>query len=218
MSATGRSDVRRKDDHYVTPDWAIRSFLAAYALPEGPWLDPCAANGELITVARSVVPSARFTAVELRPEAAPYLQQVAPGAHAIGDFLAMAPQIQSGIWSAVITNPPYSLAVPFLIECRRIAKVVAFLLRIGFYCGGRGPLSRESKPGLFFLPNRPSFTGDGADASEYAWFVYGDPEVLGTSLLFDGDAVRRDRALEQARSNHSQSFAARGGCYRNTSN
>lgn len=179
MSATNRSDVRRKDDHYITPDWAVRRFLEAYAMPVGNWLDPCAANGELITVAKQLVPASRFIGIELRPEAEGALSEVVPDNYMIGDFFEKSKTVADKVIDVVLTNPPYALAVEFLAECRRIAKVVAFLLRIGFYCGGRGPLSREARPGLFFLPNRPSFTGDGADASEYAWFVYGDPAVSG---------------------------------------
>lgn len=207
MSATNRSDVRRKDDHYVTPDWAVRRFLEAYTPPAGTWLDPCAANGELIVTARSAAAPLlieQFVAVELRVEAAPHLAKVVPGAYVIGDFFTVSQGVGPQSFDFTLSNPPYSLAVPFLAECRRISKVVAFLLRIGFYCGGRGPLSREAKPGLFFLPNRPSFTGGGADASEYAWFVYGDPSVSGRHFCLPETPAQEITAWnKRARSIHA---------------
>lgn len=183
MSSTGRSDVRRKDDHYVTPDWAVRRFLEAYNPPAGTWLDPGAANGELISVCRKLRPENKYLGLELRPEVEPLLKTVAIDGYQIGDFLTLASQIADKSVSSVVTNPPYSLAVPFLEQSLRIGKVVAFLLRVGFLCGGRHELTKRTRPGLFLLPNRPSFTGDGADSSEYAWFVYGDPAVAGRHFM-----------------------------------
>lgn len=181
MSATNRGGERRLDDHYVTPDWAIKRFLEAYKPPAGTWLDPCAASGELIIQARALRPENQYLAMELRPDAEAALAAVVPGTYYMGDFLSV--NLSPKTVATVITNPPYSLALPFLNKCREVAYVTCFLLRIGFMCGGRGPYQANARPGLFFLPNRPSFTGDGADASEYAWYVYGDPNVAGRHFM-----------------------------------
>lgn len=74
----------------------------------------------------------------------------------------------------ILTNPPFSLAKEFIEHSLPKAKTVMMLLRLNFL----GSKKRHSwwldnKPdALYILSGRPSFTGDGTDATEYAWFVW----------------------------------------------
>lgn len=180
MSATGRSDVRRTNDVYITPSWCIRRLLEAYPLPAGVVMDPCAAGGELLTVVKALHPRNELFGVELRPECLADLIEVTDGNAAIGNFLELAREAPDQSVDVVITNPPFSLAEEFIRTCLRISKVTIMLLRINALRGdGRQVLMAQTKPGLLVLPDRPSFTGRGTDATEYAWFVWGDPAFTG---------------------------------------
>lgn len=184
MSATGRSDVRQESDLYVTPPWTVHRFLETYELPQGATvLDPCAANGELLAAIHDVRPDLKLIAIELRPECEEALQALeARGviqAWAIGDFTALALESQSV--DAIVTNPPYALAQSFVQAGIRVAKICAYLLRLNFLGGKkRATFTQEVRPGLFISPNRPSFTGWGSDACEYAWMLYNDAAWAGS--------------------------------------
>jgi len=74
----------------------------------------------------------------------------------------------------IITNPPFKIALEFLEKSLTESKTVIYLLRLNFL----GTLKRKefwnaNQPThLFTLAKRPSFTGKGTDATEYAWFVW----------------------------------------------
>ena len=78
----------------------------------------------------------------------------------------------------ILTNPPFSLAKEFIDHSLPRAKVTIMLLRINYL----GSISRhawwkENPPkALHVLSKRPSFTGKGTDATDYAWFMWGDVE------------------------------------------
>jgi hypothetical protein len=181
MSATGRSDVRHEHDTYLTPNWCTRRFLEAYRIPSGTILDPCAASGGLLSVVREMRPDCTPVGIELRPECLPDLKKVCGGDAVTVDFLKLARGFLPGAVDCVLTNFPFSLAEEFLSESLRIAKVVITLQRINWIRGnGRHATMAKLRPGLFVLPDRPTFTGYGTDATEYSFFVFGDPAVAGT--------------------------------------
>jgi hypothetical protein len=188
MSATKGIDspIRHKNDEYITPDWCIRRLLEAYPIPPTVSLciDPCAAGGQLIRVAKDMQPGVRWWGMDINPNCLPALSAVVggPPEGMVGDFLSwrrpLAPP--NDIW--IISNPPYLLAQEFIEQSLAFAARVIFLLRINFLADGRNKrkgFARKTNPGLLVLPNRPSFNGWGGDACEYAWFVYGDPELAG---------------------------------------
>lgn len=187
MSATGRTDgVRQEKDHYITPGWALQRLLEAYRLPEGATvLDPCAANGELLSELNRLRPDLRLMAFEVRAECTAALSDLTSAGvlenFAIGSFPEMAKSIEDDAIDFVLTNPPYSMAQEFVEMGNRIAKIGNIhLLRINFVgAQRRRDWTAKTRPGFFVLPNRPSFTGWGGDATEYAWFVYKDPEMAG---------------------------------------
>lgn len=175
--------ARRENDHYVTPDWAIRRFLEFYtpsSPPPGRILDPCAAQGELLAVTKEFFPSALYAACDINGAFAPALSEATAGAFVTGDFLQSIDVLRRGQFDFIITNPPYNQAEEFIKASLQVAPVVAMLLRINFLASQRRRnFLAEAKPGVYVLPNRPSFTGDGGDMTEYGWFVFGDKHVAG---------------------------------------
>ena len=73
----------------------------------------------------------------------------------------------------IFTNPPFSLAKEFVSHSLTRAKTVFMLMRINFLGSkNRYEWWKENPPtSLFVLSSRPSFTGKGTDATEYAWYV-----------------------------------------------
>lgn len=170
MSATNRSDVRLPDDAYMTPPWCVRRLLEAVGgeLPGGRWIEPAAGNGSII--AHTMRGDVEWTAVEKRAECTQALAPLVTHLFCPEDFLG-----PTGLhdFNVAITNPPYSLAFEFYKQCRAIAAHTFLLLRINFIASQARSLAfREDTPDIFVLPNRPSFTGGGTDATEYAWFYF----------------------------------------------
>lgn len=180
------SDVRHEHDEYLTPDWSIRRFLEKYRLMPGTvCFDPCASRGSLIQFVRQARPDlARWLAMEINPHCVAELSKVVglPVEAVHGDFLSLARPAVPDPSIFTLSNPPYSLAQKFVEQGLAFTKRVAYLLRINFLADGRGErngFAEKYNPGVFVLPNRPSFNGWGSDGTEYAWFVFGDPEVAG---------------------------------------
>jgi hypothetical protein len=74
----------------------------------------------------------------------------------------------------IITNPPFSLATDFIDRSLSEADFFAYLLRLNFWGSKKrkGWWQGKSPSHQFTLSERPSFTGKGTDATEYAWFVW----------------------------------------------
>jgi hypothetical protein len=93
----------------------------------------------------------------------------------------------------IITNPPFSLALPFLQLSLSQARTVIYLLRLNILGDGGGPRARpetrarseffKANPPthLFPLSQRPSFRlNGGTDACAYAWFAWDRDELIKT--------------------------------------
>lgn len=163
---------------YMTPRWVCESLLRECSLPVGRWLEPCAGTGNIIQAVNSVRDDVEWTAVELLHEYESRLR--ATGARVrLGDFLDVAFRAQlvrahpkEAPFRVVMTNPPYSKTAEFLNACREVSELVVFLLRLNYLEGAERALFwRSCPPDVYVLPNRPSFTGGGTDATAYAWFV-----------------------------------------------
>jgi hypothetical protein len=164
--------VRQPHDFYPTPAWVVHRLLEAVRLPAGHWCDPCAGDGAILRAADVVRRDVIWTAIEIRPECEGDLE--ATGAIVVlGDALSCEWQFRPEPITVVITNPPYSLAEPFLRRALTMAPMVAFLLRLDFLGSAkRCRLFHEAVPDVYPLPNRPSFVGGGTDKYDYAWFVW----------------------------------------------
>jgi len=80
----------------------------------------------------------------------------------------------------IFTNPPFSLAQEFIEHSIERAQCVVMLLRINFL-GSKKRYDfwqKNSPDAMYVLSKRPSFTGKGTDATEYAWFVWQKKEFV----------------------------------------
>lgn len=182
MSATGRGAVRRENDFYETPDSAIDGMLPF--IPEWctSFLDPCAGNGVLLR--RMVGERRGFEVDRLRADRMGYVQM---DALASGEGLSWR---VSDSKYCVVMNPPFSLAEEFcdraIWETRahgagRIHDgTVIALMRLSMLASRRREpfWERYNRCDVHVLAARPSFTGGGTDAYDYAWFVWG-PSATG---------------------------------------
>ena len=203
MSATGRGRVREPDDYYTTPSWAVRRLLERWKPPTfGLLVEPSAGNGAIIQAAAAVgIEPWRWWAYEIREEEREKLAALCTPI--IGDFLVDEPHgdLADDAVTAVIGNPPYSLAWEFIKESSRKfpGAEICFLLRLAFAASEeRNAFMRDSTPDVYLLPNRPSFTGEGTDSADYAWFVW-QPETraAGKFVVLDNTPLaerKRDRA------------------------
>jgi len=160
VSATNRGSKRQEADYYPTPAWATEALLGwsrrAYG-PDFEVLDPCAGDGAILRVAKARGFVVR-RAIEIRPEMAPALHEVATSV-TIGDALRL-PKVSGVCIDWVITNPPYSLAREFIEAWRPLAHLAAFLLRLNFF-GSKGRsawLRGAGRPAhVLVLDRRPAF-------------------------------------------------------------
>ena len=196
MSATNRGGTRAPADYYPTPAWCVRRLLEAVPLPGGAWLEPSAGDGAIIRAVNEVRGDAWWWAMELREECRASLVEATAGRGSvrIGDFIA---EPSDGYAAVAILNPPFSLALQFVERCLSLAGWVCALERLHWpACAARCDWFRAHMPDVYILPDRPSFTGDGAsDMAEYAWFVWPprmhDRQAASVHLLPSTSAVER---------------------------
>ena len=182
------SEIRHPHDEYITPPWCVKRLLEKYELPASATLiDPCASRGELLATACAIRPDLTPYGIEINPLCAAELALVTgPRGFLIADFLQIPRPVTPHEHVVILTNPPYSLAEAF-IQCSEVfSRLVIMLLRVNFLASkDRREFTARTNPGVFVLPNRPSYNGRGSDGTEYAWFVYGDPTVAGRWQVLD---------------------------------
>lgn len=174
MSATGRGAARAAYDTYSTPPYCLLRLLEKLPLPGGKWLEPCAGDGRLVEITAQLRSDVEFTVCEIRPECQPTLESLPFTEKVIiGDFLSLDPANFGEKFAVCITNPPYSLAMEFIEKGLQLADTVVMLLRLNFMASkGRAAFFHRYPPDVYVLPNRPSFTGKGTDATDYCWMVF----------------------------------------------
>lgn len=188
MSATNRTrrdqqpHRKHESDYYITPKWAIRSFLKAWdedtgivtelSKKEQPMiLDPCSGGDPKHGMAYPDV-LAEYNlypiTVDIRPDSRAMIT---------ADYLGLDVQ---AYFDLVISNPPYVVAMEFIEKALRDCKdggYVVMLLRLNFFGSQkRGPWFKENYPRwcyvhskrLGFFPDEPSRT----DATEYMHAVW----------------------------------------------
>ncbi len=152
MSATNRGAIRIQSDFYPTPESAFEPLIPY--LPKGKYIwEPASGDGRLI---RWMVEAG--------------LEAGGNDLNSGYDFLA-----DTEISDCIVTNPPYSSAMEFAAHAVLHADEVFLLLRINFLGSKkRKAWFQANEPSaLFVLSQRPSFTGSGTDATEYAWYYWG---------------------------------------------
>lgn len=173
MSATGRGRVREAYDQYCTPHWCVHRLLEKIDLPGGVWLEPCAGYGDIIKGVNEVRGDVQWVAMEIQEKCFISLDQLKLRDLAIADFLATADSEFPSDISATVSNPPYNLAQPFIEKCLRLAPRAVMLLRLNFLEGEeRCSFMRQYTPDVYVLPNRPSFTLGGTDATAYCFMDF----------------------------------------------
>jgi hypothetical protein len=183
MSATGRNPRGGGGkDFFATPAWPVHRFLEHPHCPlprAGRYLEPCAGEGDIVRAVASFGDGAfgavRWATVEIRPECYDRLD-------ALGDLLDTDPVIgdfltddgRGGrIAEVTLSNPPFKLAGEFIVAALRRTRLVVYLLRLGILeTETRNDFMTACPPDVFVLPNRPSFDGDGTDATVYGWHVW----------------------------------------------
>lgn len=181
------SKKRDPFDYYPTPEWCVHRLLEADILPNKKeiWLEPSAGDGAVIRAVSSFAKTQGdsvvrynpyWVAYEIQPRFKVGLESLVDSSKVhIENFLDIGDRLALGVTPKVIIgNPPYSCALEFVKKSMDLdADYIAFLLRISFLGSNeRSSFMREHMPGIYILPNRPSFDGNGSDTSEYAWFVW----------------------------------------------
>ena len=168
---SGRAPLaEHRDDFYATPPEAVRALLTVEKFDDAIW-EPACGNGAIVNVLRGV--GHRVYATDL-------VDRSCPDSESRVDFLfEAAPSFHVG---AIITNPPYALAKPFVAHALTLAiPKVAMLLRLAFLEGsGRGSILDNgllARVHVFRnrLPrmHRDGWTGKQSSSSiAFAWFVW----------------------------------------------
>lgn len=175
MSATGRSERGGGgSDFFPTPAWCVDWLLRAVHLPAGNWLEPSAGDGAIIRAVNARRDGVSWFAIEIREECRDALDNLTDGETMIADFPKTPWSHEGPFYDVVIGNPPYTDAAAHIARALDCGRVVAFLLRLNFL-GSQKRLDfwRRHPADVYVLSERPSFDGEGTDATEYAWFVWG---------------------------------------------
>lgn len=157
MSATNRGAVRSDQDYYPTPEKTISVILKRIKIDQiKTSCEPCRGNDNIY----KFLPGERIWA-ELS-QGVDYLTSPLP-------FVEL-----------IVTNPPFTLAIEFLTKSLTHGLTIVYLLRLNFLGSKkRKPFFELNRPThLYVLSSRPSFTGSGTDATEYAWFVWDRGELM----------------------------------------
>jgi|SRR3972149_971096 len=180
MSATNRGSIRRKDDDYQTPLWAIELIVQRFNMTGKVILEPAVGSGNIVQVIKKYYPkNYGIYGVDINQE---YITNAVENLKILaecGDYITQ-PKYADTIWpdpDIIITNPPYSLALDFITKSLEIVKpggLVIMLLRLSFLESKKRKEFHQYNPvdSIYVLSERPSFTGDGTDACSYAWFVW----------------------------------------------
>jgi hypothetical protein len=198
MSATNRGTKRKPYDFYETPAWCTEKLLPYLPHPIGKRLkilEPTAGKGAIIKVLRQRYNYMHFIlGNELDANNLPDLEASGVSTIRSGnifDFTNIEPEQNKTIrtpmqmpracppkFDLIIGNPPYSLAQECIQHCLKhwlgYNGQLIFLLRINFLGSKKRHTFWQNHPPakLYVLSKRPSFTGKGTDATEYAWFVW----------------------------------------------
>lgn len=173
-----RRTVRQRGDFYATPAETIRAILPALDLAEDAFiLDAGSGDGAIAAELSKAFPRAEVLGIERDPELVEKARNrgLYNAEFLRGNFYRYSSAMASP--DAIVMNPPYSHALEFVERALAIVKrggTVAALLRVGFLGSEtRREFNRRHPSDVYVLTRRPSFTGKGSDATDYAWFVWG---------------------------------------------
>lgn len=155
MSATNRGAIKNQNDFYPTPDYTVNSLLEYIDFNNiNSFLEPCRGDGKIYDKISCTIK----TYCEISDDIPK-------------DYL----KTQYNKFDLIVTNPPFSLAQEFLEKSLIESDCTCYLLRLNFLGSAKRKelWERIGTPNkLLVLSKRPSFTGKGTDATEYAWFCW----------------------------------------------
>lgn len=153
MSATNRGTLRNENDFYPTPVYSVKPLVDLIDWSRvNSFLEPCKGDGAIYDLVDCKIK--QWAEIN---EGVDYLQRVFSEA------------------DLIITNPPFTLAKEFLEKSLTESDCVCYLLRLNYLGSSkRKPFWKQvgTPNKLLVLIKRPSFTGKGTDATEYAWFCW----------------------------------------------
>jgi hypothetical protein len=127
MSQRDSGYARKERDLYETPEWVTNALIPHIANWVSSVWEPAAGNRRMANVLADWVADVNLYASDIEPAEDVWA----------GDFLSYrAPPIVGGLTTAIITNPPYDLALEFCEHALRLMEptggFVAMLLRTDF--------------------------------------------------------------------------------------
>jgi hypothetical protein len=166
----GRAPLKeRRNDCYDTPIEAVLALMQVEDLPSSIW-EPCAGKGNIVTTLRKA--GHQVYATDLNERGCPLSES------RIDFLLERKPPFPIG---AVVTNPPFALAEPFIRHALTLCPKAIMLLRLAFLESERrseildgGYLARVHvfKRRLPMM-HREGWTGNKAGNSmAFAWMVW----------------------------------------------
>ncbi len=187
MSSTNRGGERAEKDFYPTPAFAVHRLLDRLALPPGRWLELGAGDGAIMRAVAShhAAPSPIvWTAVELRPECRPVLEEAGARDVVIGSAQEWARRraFERERFDVCVMNPPFSDALTFVQVALRVARIVVCLERSPWIGDEKERYAyfRQLMPDEYRV-GRVDFDGRGGDSIPYSWFVWGDGDRARTA-------------------------------------
>lgn len=177
MSATNRGNKEKiKHEQYETPSRYADCFLMHINSNHKRILEPCCGNGSITEALRRKYPTAFIHANDIQKMSNNWADLITQR-----DYLTMT----EGEFDLIISNPPFSLAEEIIRHSLTTWEAtLIMLLRLNFLGSlkrykfwGEYPVSR-----IYPTSKRPSFTGKGTDATEYAWFVW-EPDYISPDIV-----------------------------------
>lgn len=114
------------------------------------------------------------------------------------DFLAAQKDVD-----CIITNPPFELAMPFILKADRLAKrSFALLLPIRYMTGKtRAAFYHQNPPSkIVVIPNKVDFLGNGNPIMEFAWFIWDKRMTNRLTTVVWADTSKKSNQLNLFRS------------------
>lgn len=167
MSATNRGANRKSNDFYPTPKNTVESIFPYINWKNVKYfLEPCLGDKAIYDLVIN----------KLGEESSGFLAdwcELSKGRN----YFDYRPIKQNDL---ILTNPPFSLALEFLEKSLTESSCVVYLLRLNFLGSQKRKEFWQKNPPthLFVLSKRPSFTGKGTDATEYAWFCWDKADII----------------------------------------
>lgn len=168
---------RAKGDFYETPAWCVDAILPQ--LPEGVVfaVDAGSGNGAIAARLAAKFPDLEIVGIEKSAELVDEARarQLRNAEFVQANFEEWSSEL--GAPDMIVMNPPYSRAIEFVQRALATVKrggTVAVLLRLNWLASkSRREFHRKHPSDIYVLTKRPSFTGRGTDATDYAWFLFG---------------------------------------------